>query len=303
MTLASTCPVGAFETGPQGIVRQFCRADALGQRANLRDWPLLAPIISWPFEPAWDFAVLISGYEVGSPHAAENGALDIDVQYTVVGQVSAFGLETGPQVETVTFHVDAGEAGWRIAGPPPAPHIFGTRVDVEAMTRSFENGTPTFLPDSLFIWQMVRSSGWNVAYQRTADLLAGITYRPVEKPQVGDVVVYLHDGVPYHAGLLEAEQSVISSSLNAGIVHTAVDAFPGEVHYVRLVEPEPAPTPEFVPLPRPLRRATPVAARVTRRRGSPKPGAQPSTRRRVKRKSGAAARTPRPTPVARDETP
>jgi hypothetical protein len=246
-----------------------------------------------------DCAVLIAGYEVGSPRPAENGALAIDVKYTVIGQVSAFGLETGPQVETVTFRVHAPEEGWRIIGPPPPPHVFGTRVDVAALVRSFENGTLTFLPDSLFVWQMFRSAGWNVPYQRTGDLLTGTAYRPVEQPRVGDVVVYLRDDVAYHAGLLEAEHLVISSSLNAGIVRTAVEAFPGDVRYLRMIQPEPVPTAEFVPPLGPARRFPPVAVRTPPQR-SRKRATQPSTRRRVKK---AGRVVPPRTPAARGGTP
>jgi len=44
--------------------------------------------------------------------------------------------------------------------------------------------------------------------------------------------------VAYHAGLLEAEDQVVSSTLNAGIMRTAVDAFAGQVTYLRLVQPD-----------------------------------------------------------------
>src|SRR5262249_47969273 len=152
-------------------------------------------------------------YTVGSPRRAESGALDIDVSYTVVGQVSAFGLETNVYLETVTFRVHATEQGWRIIGPPPPPHLFGTRADVESLRRSFAYAAPTFVPNSLFIWEMFRSAGWNVPFERIADLRAGTTYRLVEKPRTGDVVAYLHDGVAYHAGLLETEDLVVSSTL------------------------------------------------------------------------------------------
>jgi len=201
-------------------------------------WPDLLPLVSWPFEPAWDFAIVITGYDVGAPRPAEQGSLAIDVHYTVVGQISALGFDTNAYIETVTFRVHAPEEGWRIIGPPPPPHVFGTHVDIELTRHAFEFGSRNFLPNSLFVWQMFRAAGWNVPLQRTADLLTGTTYRPVEKPQAGDVVVYLRDDVVYHVGLLEKENQVVSSTLNAGIVRSTVDAFPGEVRYLRLVEPE-----------------------------------------------------------------
>jgi hypothetical protein len=306
VALASAYPVPAVESGPQGIVRQFCQADALGRRVSVPNWSEFARMVEWPFEPAWDSVLLITGYSVGSPRAAEGGALDVDVDYTVVGQVSALGLETSVHVETVTFRVHAPEQGWRIIGPPPPPHIFGTRVDIEALHRSFTYGALNFLPNSVFIWQMFRSAGWNVPFERTADLLAGATYRLVEKPQVGDVVVYERDGVAYHAGVLEAENQVASSTLNAGIVRTAVDAFGGDVRYLRLIEPEPEPTPLIARPTGPPPSATPAVAKkptVARKtvKGA-KHGAQPAAhphgkrtgkvRPRVRRAPGARAATP-----------
>ena len=310
VALANVSPVAAVESGPQGVVRQFCQADALGRRVSLRDWSQFIPIVEWPFEPAWESVLLITGYSIGSPRPAEEGALDIDVDYTVVGQVSALGLETNVQVETVTFRVHAPEQGWRIMGPPPPPHIFGTRIDIEVLHRSFAYGALNFVPDSVFVWQMFRSVGWNVPFERVADLLGGTTYRLIEKPQAGDVVVYLRDGLAYHAGLLEAENQVVSSTLNAGIVRASVDAFDGDVRYLRLIEPEPEPTPEAEPLiPRPTRpppTATPVVAKkptvAAKRVKRAKPRVQPSAHARVKTAGKVAPRVGR-TPVAQAATP
>ena len=305
VALASPGHAAAVESGPQGVVRQFCQADALGRRGSVGGWPDFVPIVSWPFEPAWDVVVLITGYTVDSPRPAADGTLEVDVRYAVVGQVSALGLETNVYVETVTFRVHAPEEGWRIMGPPVPPHTFGTRVDVELMRRSFEHGALNFLPNSLFIWQMLRSAGWNVPYQRTVDLLAGTAYRAVDKPHVGDVVVYLRDGVAYHAGLLEAENRVVSSTLNAGIVRSAVDAFAGDVRYLRLIQPEP--TPVIVPPTRLIRTPTPVVAKkrvATHKaaKGAPR-RAQPSAGPRVKGTGGSVPAAPRRTPVVHGAKP
>lgn len=263
----------------------------------MRGWADLMPIVSWPFEPAWDVVVLITGYDIGSPRPCEGGALEVDVHYTVVGQVTALGFDSNTYVETVTLRVHAPEDGWRIIGPPPPPHVFATCVDVEPMRRTLEFGTSDFLPNSLFVWQMFGSAGWSVPFQLTADLLTGTTYRPVEKPQVGDVVAYLRDGVPYHAGLLEAENRVVSSTLNAGIVRTAVDAFAGEVRYLRLIEPEPGA----------MRRrpaATPPVARSTKQPTPRLPRhAQPSARPRVNPTVRVLPQPARRTPVAENASP
>jgi len=298
-TLAAARSATAVESGPQGIVRQFCQADALGRRVNMRGWPDLMPIVSWPFEPAWDFAILITGYDVGSPRPAQSGgALEVDVRYTVVGQVSALGFDTNAYIETVTFRVHAPDEGWRIIGPPPPPHVFATHVDIELTRRSFEFGTSNFLPNSLFVWQMFRSADWNVPFQRTADLLTGTTYRLVEKPQVGDLVVYLRDDVAYHVGLWEAENQVVSSTLNAGIVRTTIDAFAGDVRYLRLIEPEPG-----LVRRRPV--STPALAAGSEKEPTPRAAqrTQPSTRPRVSATVRLVPPSPRRTPVARSTSP
>lgn len=313
-SLFGAVAVTALEWGPQGIVRQFCRADGLGRRVNLQGWREVAPLVTWPFEPAWDHVVLISGYEVGSPRPDDNGVLAVDVRYAVIGDLSALDLDAETHVETATFRVHApSDAGWRIIGPPPPPHIFASRVDVDKMRRSLEHGGLNFLANTMFVWQMFRSAGWNVAFQSTADLLGGEVYRAIDEPKAGDVVVYLRDGKPYHVGVLEAENQVVSSTLNAGIVRTATDAFPGEVKYMRLLQPESmadVPTtpaahaavvrpPAAVPIPLPRRTATPAL-----RKGKAKPkksatgAAQPSPTRRVERKAKSQRRRSRPTPAA-----
>ncbi len=239
--------------GPQSVVRLFCQLDGLGQRGSVAGWNDVAPLVSWAFEPAWDHALLIAGYEVGNPHAVEGDgtALAVDVRSQVVARVSALGVDNTMQLETISFRVrTADQRNWRIDGPPPSPHIFSSRVDVDAMRQSFQTGGVNFVPNSLFIWHMFQSAGWAIDFQPIEQLLNGHGFRAVTQPAPGDVVVYLRDGVPYHAGVLEAEKQTVSSTLNAGIVRTAVDAFAGETRYVRLVEPPPAsPSTPVVPTP------------------------------------------------------
>ena len=317
LVTAGTAAV-ASDRGPQGVVREFCQDDGLGERVNGRGWTNLAPLVAWALEPAWDHVVLISSYTVGAPRPDIQGTLAVDVSYAVVGQLSALELDATVYVETVTFRVQALDAeGWRIAGPPPAPHIFAHRVDIDQMRRSLQLGGANFVSDSLFVYQMLRYAGWNVAFERTADLLNGTTYRSVERPAVGDLVVYLRDDVPYHVGLWEAENQVVSSTLNAGVVRDAVAAFAGEVKYLRLVEPEADAAAHRigprVALDGARTPATPAAARVqplatprpaskthrrkptprrVRRHGSKRSSAvQHSTRQRVNTKGKPKART------------
>jgi hypothetical protein len=110
------------------------------------------------------------------------------------------------------------------------------------------NGRGAFVSNSRFVHQLMHAAGWSVPYERAVDLLSGRVYGPVEDPQPGDVVVYAQDGVAYHAGILGKQGAVTSATLNGGIVRTTLNAFLGEVHYLRLIAPAGSPTPA-VPTP------------------------------------------------------
>jgi len=312
--LAAVSPVGG-QLGPQTVVSQFCQADGLGRRVSVPNWAAVAPLVTWTYEPAWDHVVLISAYMVDSPQPAPQGALTVDVHYQVAGQVSARGVDGEGYLETVTFQVQPSGTGWRIAGPPPAPHIFGDGVDVDGMRRSLEQGGLNFVANSLFVWRMFRAAGWNVDFEPVGDLLSGTAYRAVDKPLPGDVVAYLRDGSPYHVGLLQAKNQVVSSTLNGGIVRTPTDTFPGEVKYLRLVQPNIVPgvapavqlpayagmLPPQVPVipPRPGAAATPAARKETRSKGKalPRPTRRPAPAKRVQKTARAGKKPVQPTPI------
>ncbi len=320
VVLGTGVPVAGVESGPQAVVRQFCQADGLGQRVQIAGWAAIAPLVTWSLEPAWDHVVLIGGYEVDSPRTLEDDSVAIAVRYAVIGEVSALGLDTAVHMETVEFRMDAANGVWRVLGPPLPPHIFAHRVDMDAMRRSLQLGGLNFLPNSIFVWQMFQSAGWNVAFVPTIDLLNGQTYRAVDKPKVGDLAVYLRDGVPYHVGALEADDRIVSSTLNAGVVHTTPDAFPGEMRYLRPVQPEPLV--EAMPRPTPTvaagsAKASPTRTAAAQQRATPSPRvkrgkgnapkshrshAQPSKRKGVK-PSGAGRKPKRPTPTAAGQVP
>src|SRR5512139_3349259 len=240
LVLIAAVQVRAAESGPQAVLRRFCQSDGLGQRVLMPGWMVVAPLVTWSLEPAWDHVILIGSYEVGSPHMDEDGA-SIEVRYTVIGEVSALGLDTTVHVETVEFTLEAPDDHWRIAGPPLPPHIFAHRVDLDALRQSLTSGGLNVIPNSTFVWQLFRSAGWEVPLVGSLDLLTSSAYRLVPQPRVGDLAVYLRDGVPYHVGVFETDDRIVSSTLNAGIVRTAPDAFAGELKYLRLVEPEPPP--------------------------------------------------------------
>jgi hypothetical protein len=309
-TLAAAGRSPAAEYGPQGVVRQFCQVDGNGQRVSIPGWAAIAPLVTWAYEPAWDTVSLISGYEVGGPKPAGENTLAVEVRYTVVGQLSPAGVNQDTRVEPVVYQVQPDEQGsWHIVGALPPPHIFANRVDTEAMRRSLAEGGVNFLANSVFVWQMFQSAGWDVPFQSTSALLGSATYRAVEPASPGDLVVYLRDGTPYHVGLLEAKNQVVSSTLNAGITRTAVDAFPGEVRYLRLARPGPSPTaapalpagtlaiaPEpTTSTPKPTRRVTAVKQRTPARRGKQPRKPTPARRRSTPVQKRPSASHPTPT--------
>lgn len=300
------------DLGPQTVVREFCQADAVGARASIQGWPRIAPLVEWPLEPAWDRVALITSYTVGWPLPAADETLAVEVRYLLTAWVTAKGVDEKPQVESIVFRVRAQGTAWHVVGPPPPPHIFAQRTDAQAMQRSLANGGVNFLPNSLFVWQMFRSAGWNVAPQLTADLLTGGVYRSVPEPKTGDLVVYLRDGIPYHTGLLEASGQVVSSTLNAGIMRAPIDAFAGAARYLRLVQPAEVPptaattpdTPSAEPAsisPKPAATlkpsavATPTLA-VAKKHKATKPGKKKAKRKRSHPpERGASANNQQPT--------
>jgi hypothetical protein len=244
----------------------------------------------------------------------------MEVRYAVIGNVSALGLDTTVYFETVEFRVEGADSTWRILGPPPPPHVFASLVDVNAMRESLQDGGRNFVPNTIFIQQALRSSGWNAAFVPTAELLHSEIYRVVDKPEVNDLAVYLRAGVPYHVGVFEASDRIVSSTLNAGIVRTAPDAFAGEMRVLRLTHAEPVveTTPVAAPTaaaelagPSPARsvaappQPTVSSAVTTRHRGTKElqpSRAQPSKRKRVKQVRGGKTRK-RPTPIATRRAP
>lgn len=243
-------PAYADDSGPQNAVRRFCAADAMGARMVAGQWRGVGELVAWPFDPAWDRVVSITGYRIGATEALDDGQVKVEVDYAVVGETTATGFEPGAHVERLTFVLDsAGDNDWRIVAPLLPPHVFGHRLQIEEVVDSLKHGRSAFVSSSLFVQQLLQAAGWDVPHVATAALLGESTYGSVSSPAKGDLIVYVQEGVPYHVGLLEAPNRVISSTLNAGIVRTTPNAFLGEVRYLRLMAPAKAPTATPIPTP------------------------------------------------------
>ncbi len=239
---------------PEQVAASFCERDGHGERLRPGGWPAIAPLVEWELEPAWDEVVLITGYEVGGLRRGEQG-LEVQVQYSVVARVTGQGVREVSEVEPAILRlVEAGAAGggepWRIAGPPPPPHVFANLVDADSMAASLAPESAQYLSNSAFVWQHLREQGVAVAYRQAAGWLAEGDFLGVSEPRLGDVVAYLHGGKPYHLGVYEGEDRVLSATINRGKARSRLNAFAGEIRYLRAnpskatAIPSPPPTAE-----------------------------------------------------------
>jgi len=84
LSLFLASPTRAADPGPQNVVREFCQLDANGARLGSVGHGIAA-LVGWPFDPAWDEVLFITGYQIGSTRPLDEGRLAIDVEYAVVG--------------------------------------------------------------------------------------------------------------------------------------------------------------------------------------------------------------------------
>jgi hypothetical protein len=225
---------------PLATIRTFCRADGEGVRLQPRTWPEIAPLVSWRLEPAWDRVVLIQGYEIGPPRVRDE-RVEVVVTYTVLSEVRGDRVMKEERLERKTYSISLDEpsGSWLIDGPPPAPHLFASQFDAEGIRSSIEPGAPGYQSASVLVWMLLRGAGWDVPYLDTLALGTGPGWTNVESAEPGDLVVYQDGETPYQVGLLEAEDTVVSATLNGGIRRTPVAAFPGQVRYRRLAAKKP----------------------------------------------------------------
>lgn len=235
LAVLAALPRPAAAADPLATIRDFCRADGAGARLHARSWPEVAGLVSWRLEPAWDRVVLVQGYEIGPPRFRDD-KIEAVVSYTVSGEVRGDRIVKDTRLERRTFLLSRGEPSgtWLIDGPPPAPHVFASQFDAESIRAAIEPGAPGYQSASVLVWMLLRSAGWDVPYMDTQALGTGLGWTTVDAAEPGDLVVYLDGETPYQVGLLEAEDTVVSATLNGGLRRAPVAAFPGQVRYRRL---------------------------------------------------------------------
>ncbi len=233
----------AAAADPLAIMRAYCQADGRGDRLAASTWSAVAPLVAWNLEPAWDRLHLIRGLEIGTPQRRDD-VVDIDVKYTLFADVSADGVRRADRIESRRYVLEpSGERGWRLRGPPPPPYIFETQADAAALAALLSPDDPAYLSNSAFVWNLLHDAGWEIAHSNTADLPSAAGYTSERTANVGDLVLYYVDGTPYHVGMVESDDAVVSSTLNGGIRRTPFGAFAGEIRYLRpAAGPPSAPT-------------------------------------------------------------
>ena len=229
---------------PMASVRAFCAADAIGARLEQREWPRIAPWVTWQLEPAWDRIELVRGYEVSTPRT-QDGKVSCEVKYTVVGEIIGGRSIDAARVESVTYPLvlDGSGEWWRISGPPPIPHLSADRVDRQAMADLLDPKNGGYLSAASFVVELLHGAGWELPQLDISALLTTTLLETVESPAVGDLVLYVDAGRPYQAGVLESEDRVVSMTLNGGLRRAPVNAFAGEVVYRRLLPAAATPAP------------------------------------------------------------
>lgn len=232
---AIACSGPPVTASPRETARIFCRRDAMGDRLLARTWPNVAPLVDWILEPAWDRVALIDGYELSEARFENGETAVVEVTYHIAAEVRAGSVVREPRRETrkLRLRFDAESGWWRILGPPPPPHVFATQVDSDVMAASLATGTGDFLTASALVWRFLDDAGWKIA-PFTADRAHQVAeLAQVDTPEPGDIVLYYDDEGPYHIGIFEAEDRILSATLNGGVRRAPLDAFAGTVRYRR----------------------------------------------------------------------
>lgn len=222
----------ALGADPLKVVRVFCRADGLGDRLQPSTWIKVAPLVTWRLEPAWDELRLIRGYEMGTPRLREDG-VEVEVTYTVSGDLRAGKVSRGVRLESRTYRLTTEDDGghWKIVGPPPVPYLFESEADVDALAALLEPNDSSYVSNSAFVWHFLRRDHPDLPYRDTAALPNAIYLVETKEPKPGDVALFLDGDVPIHVGIVEADDVVVSATMNAGVWRGAAERLPGTVQY------------------------------------------------------------------------
>src|SRR5262249_32598587 len=100
-----------------------------------------------------------------------------------------------------------------------------------------------------FVQHYLTGAGWDISAFSVRGAATLDALSEVSTPALGDIVLYYDGDVPYHVGVLESEDAVLSAMLYGGIRRSPLHAFSVAVHYRRPRDSARASTPTPVPAP------------------------------------------------------
>lgn len=120
---------------PLGLVRQYVKRDANGERLQSNPW--FQDAVTWPDEPAYDSFAVIRSYTV-PPTTIAGSPAKITVRYDRIGwavpEVGQLRFIAQWLPQDVVFVVLQTDAGWRIDGPQISQRVL---AEVAAATGFF----------------------------------------------------------------------------------------------------------------------------------------------------------------------
>jgi hypothetical protein len=113
---------GASLIDPLGLVREYVRRDAGGERMGPSPW--FGSVVVWPDDPGYDSHTVIRKYEVERPATMGGSPVKIMVRYEVIGWIMSSGFLPQEKNEEFEFVVIRTEEGvWLIQSPQIEQHI------------------------------------------------------------------------------------------------------------------------------------------------------------------------------------
>jgi hypothetical protein len=119
-----------FAIDPVGLVREYVKRDANGERLDANPWFFQA--VTWEVEPGFESYTVIRGYTVEKPKVIHGSPARITVRYDALGWIVPVGAEwifmeqTGEEV--FEFVVVQTDQGWRIDAPTIDQHVLAEIV-------------------------------------------------------------------------------------------------------------------------------------------------------------------------------
>jgi hypothetical protein len=106
-----------------GVMNQDAAVETLRRYLQLRlrnaDWKDYSQFITWPDEPSWDCAWVISKYDIGVPQKGKRN-VEVPVAYNRIGLFCYdFEFNPDPKLATINYELVERQGAWKIDAPIP----------------------------------------------------------------------------------------------------------------------------------------------------------------------------------------